>query len=460
MLCTRRLPVLSLLSPARLRWLFFGIRQRPFLAASHSFFPHCRSVMGACASSSASEDEPNFSSIEPDTKPTHLHSSLADILPPAANRYAVADTSSASPAATAANKAEETKEATFTTTTTEARPTIIPVTILTTSTDSVPQTKAKLDPKDFIVSKRSNETIVRRPGQIAGQSFMIEECTNCHIYLLDHSAAVNIDVCIGCVVVVGPCESSVFIRDCRDSTFVIACQQLRMRDSHNLTLLLSVAASQPTIESSDALRLSAFRYTYPQLASQFTAAGLSPFNAHWDNVHDFHAKDGLHWSYADYGTDPRTLGVQSGEAVLALSEHAADEAEARRGVAVETWGSRPLTSVERVLCVLRDEDEAKAWQLLAHFQPQLTHHTLHLLRTRHVRLTDDRAATIVGRERCQSSAGKGGWIGLEWDGTNCRQLLSEWIGAQQGWSSNAVVVVSAERTASSTESFFEAAAQV
>jgi len=142
-----------------------------------------------------------------------------------------------------------------------------------------------------------------------------------------------------------------------------------MRDSHRLTLLLSVAASQPTIEASDQLRLSAFRYSYPQLAAQFKAAGLSPFNAHWDNVHDFHSKDGLHWSYAEYGVDEAVLGVEAGEAVLGVE---AGEVEARRrGVAVETWGSRPFSSVERVLVVLREEDEDKAWQLLAHFQPQL-----------------------------------------------------------------------------------------
>ena len=423
-------------------------------AALASLLSRCRTAMGSCTSSAAATDEPNFSSIEPDTKPTHLHSSLADILPAAANRYAVADnTATTSPGP--AGKTEETKEATV-----SAPPTVIAVTVVTTSSSSSGEQPKKLDPKDFIISKRSNETIIRRPGQIAGQSFMIEECSNCHIYLLDHSAAVNIDLCTNCTVVVGPCESSVFIRDCTDSSFIIACQQLRMRDSHNLTLLLSVAASQPTIESSDALRLSAFHYSYPELAAHFKAAGLSPFNAHWDNVHDFHAKDGLHWSYAPYGTDASILDIQSGECVLQLSEQSTDQLQSTRGVAVETWGSRPLTSVERVLCVLRDEDEDKAWQLLAHFQPALQSQSLRLLRTRHVRLSDDKAAAIIGKDRYQPSTSKGGWIGLEWDGTNGRQLLSEWVG-EQGWSStSSVLIVSAERAASSIEAFFEAAAQV
>ena len=436
---------------------------------SASFFhrlvstPPVISIMGACSSSSAAAEEPNFSSIEPDTKPSNMHSSLADLLPAAANRYAVADNASSSPTSPTPAKLEETKEntpnpiTTTTTTTTTPAPTAVtlaPATVLIT--DAQPR---RLDPKDFIISKRSNETIVRRPGQIAGQSFMIEECNNCHIYLLDHSAAVNIDLCVNCTIVVGPCESSVFIRDCTDSSFIIACQQLRMRDSNNLRLLLSVAASQPTIESSDNLQLSAYRYSYPELSTQFKAAGLSPFNAHWDNVHDFHAKDGLHWSYAPFATDSATLGASPGWAMLGVGE----PVEGRRGVAVETWGGRPVAGggVERVLCVLREEEEDKAWQLLAHFQPLLQSQSLYVLRTRHVRLSDDKAAAVVGKDRYQPavSGGKGGWIGLEWDGVNGRQLLSEWIGAQ-GWSSNAVVVVAAERTAASIESFFEAAAQV
>ena len=35
-------------------------------------------------------------------------------------------------------------------------------------------------------------------SSIRGQQFIIEECENCTIYLLDHSATVSIDDCTNC----------------------------------------------------------------------------------------------------------------------------------------------------------------------------------------------------------------------------------------------------------------------
>lgn len=35
-------------------------------------------------------------------------------------------------------------------------------------------------------------------SSINGQQFIIEECENCTIYLLDHSATVSIDECKNC----------------------------------------------------------------------------------------------------------------------------------------------------------------------------------------------------------------------------------------------------------------------
>ena len=125
-------------------------------------------AMGACASKQGS-DEVNFSSLEhADGKPK-ASSAASDVsLPPSSSRYyAVAAVGGVEARDGAVAPAEE-------------------------------ERKRPLDPADFILSKRSDSTIVREPGQIAGQSFIIEDCTNCDIFLLDHSAAVNIDQCTDC----------------------------------------------------------------------------------------------------------------------------------------------------------------------------------------------------------------------------------------------------------------------
>ena len=319
----------------------------------------------------------------------------------------------------------------------------------------------RLDRKDFIVSKRCDETIVRLPGQLCGQSFMVEECKGCDVYLLDHSAAVTVDLCEGCRFFIGPCESSVFLRDCSRCVVVVAAQQLRLRDCHDLQLLLYVSASQPVIESSHSLQLSCFPLSpsYPQLAAQFASARLHPFNSQWSNVHDFHAPaDGdRHWSFLPFGTVGRQLGMKGvGEA----SGGRVDEQDEE--VVPETWGERPLgPGGERLLLLVRDGQLGGKGMQTAYELVKKTRRTeggddaLRLLRTRCVKLTEERARAVAGHD------GLGGEsvIALEYRGRQQRQFIAELISAR-GWTQQQVILVEAERTADGIETVFEAAAQV
>jgi len=176
----------------------------------------------------------------------------------------------------------------------------------------------KLDPKDFVFSNRKAETLIKEPGSIAGQSFNIDNCQDCDIYLLDYSAAVTIDDCQDCRIFIGPCESSVFLRDCRKCNIIVACQQLRTRDCHDISMLLYCGAGQPSIETSSLIRLGCFRFYYFELQRQFEAAGLNPFSNQWSNVYDFQASTGPHWEF---------LPLDSKKALLKPLERAQAEAE-------------------------------------------------------------------------------------------------------------------------------------
>lgn len=54
---------------------------------------------------------------------------------------------------------------------------------------------------------RARQVLVREPGSIGGQQFIVDECTSCDAYLLDHTAALTIDACTDCRIFTGPCES-------------------------------------------------------------------------------------------------------------------------------------------------------------------------------------------------------------------------------------------------------------
>jgi len=146
---------------------------------------------------------------------------------------------------------------------------------------------------------REGETLIRRPGDIGGQSHDLCNLKNCEVQLLDHSAQVLCDRLVDCKVFIGPCESDVFIRDCENCTFTIACKQLRVRDcSHCQVYLYSY--TRPALETSHHMAFANFNGAYPRLGIQFRKAKLDPEYNKWDQVHDFSRSDPAipkpHWT--------------------------------------------------------------------------------------------------------------------------------------------------------------------
>jgi protein XRP2 len=68
--------------------------------------------------------------------------------------------------------------------------------------------------------------------------FKIESCVGCKIYVHDQTAQVTIDLCEQSQIVMGPCQSSTFVRNCNDCTLVLVTGQLRLRDCNNLKIVL------------------------------------------------------------------------------------------------------------------------------------------------------------------------------------------------------------------------------
>ena len=63
------------------------------------------------------------------------------------------------------------------------------------------------------------------------------------------------------------CVCSLFMRDCQQCRFVLACQQFRTRDCRHIDAFF-LCESQPIIESSTKMRFACFRYYYPELEGQ------------------------------------------------------------------------------------------------------------------------------------------------------------------------------------------------
>ncbi|EFJ41269.1 hypothetical protein VOLCADRAFT_119771, partial [Volvox carteri f. nagariensis] len=113
--------------------------------------------------------------------------------------------------------------------------------------------RPKLDPKDFQFVQCKGEAKIKMPGSINGQSFMIDKCENCDIYILDHCAQVTIDECTDCRIYIGPTDGSVFLRDSSNCNVATVCRQLRTRDCMSCNIAL-YCRTKPIVESSSDVR--------------------------------------------------------------------------------------------------------------------------------------------------------------------------------------------------------------
>ncbi|KAI6211796.1 C-CAP/cofactor C-like domain-containing protein [Aphelenchoides besseyi] len=127
-------------------------------------------------------------------------------------------------------------------------------------------------------------TLVKRRGDVSGQQFIIENCQNSILMVLDNLGSVTVDDCKSCVIILGPCSGSVFVRDCSDCTIFTVCQQFRSRDCSIMIHLF--CATSPIIEETTAQFFPLF-LKYPFIEENMNQSGLSPFTNYWYKVHDF-----------------------------------------------------------------------------------------------------------------------------------------------------------------------------
>ncbi|KNC52110.1 uncharacterized protein AMSG_00937 [Thecamonas trahens ATCC 50062] len=152
----------------------------------------------------------------------------------------------------------------------------------------IPRRANRPDPADYRFRGLTDTVAVKPPGSINGEQFIIDTCSGCELYVLDHTATVSIDECTDCRIVLGPCASSVFVRSCARVVVVVACQQFRLRDTTASTIALH-AGTKPIIEDAKAISLAPYPLAYPGIDAHFAAAGLVPANSVWADIYDFTA---------------------------------------------------------------------------------------------------------------------------------------------------------------------------
>jgi len=218
--------------------------------------------------------------------------------------------------------------------------------------------RRKFKPEDLMISKKKGEAIVKEEGQIDGEQFNIEECHDCDIFLLDHTACVYIDECERCRIFVGPTESSVFVRNCTKCDVMIACQQFRSRDCVDCRFAL-FCTTEPIIETSTNMQFGCFDFSYFTLRNQMARAKLKMWNNKWWQVYDFNKNsDRSNWSILPLEEVPKLLRLEACAGAVS-----ADEAEMYK--LPITLGCRPWPSRESCFVVFLPESDSYIEEFLA-----------------------------------------------------------------------------------------------
>merc|ERR1711865_24679 len=137
---------------------------------------------------------------------------------------------------------------------------------------------------------RTDEKLVRGPGELKGMSFDLDSLVDCEVLLLDVVGQVLADDLVRCHVFIGACTHDIFLRNCRDCTFTIAGKQLRTRDCTDC-VLYTYSMTRPVVELSSGLRFRNFNGAYPRLGAHFRRAKLDPDINKWGTIHDFSKND-------------------------------------------------------------------------------------------------------------------------------------------------------------------------
>jgi hypothetical protein len=146
----------------------------------------------------------------------------------------------------------------------------------------------------------------RLPGSISGQMYDIADCEDTELVVMDHTEQVQIDNVKNSKIFIGACESSMFIRNCSDCTFYIACRQLRLREVTNCKFFC-FSTAEVHIEYSKGCQFAPFNGGYPEQAEHLQTAKL-PYLEHnlWYDIFDHNDPGKTHenWSLIpenDYG---------------------------------------------------------------------------------------------------------------------------------------------------------------
>lgn len=149
---------------------------------------------------------------------------------------------------------------------------------------------------------REGEVLTLGREELAGKDVVLSKLKDCDIYLLGSCSTLQASQISGCRILSGPVSTSVFIEECKDSVFSVACQQLRVHQTTATDFYLHVT-TKAIIEDSKKVRFAPYTFSYAGLVKDLQDSSLNLHTNNWDKIDDFNwlvnNKQSPNWSIID-----------------------------------------------------------------------------------------------------------------------------------------------------------------
>lgn len=152
--------------------------------------------------------------------------------------------------------------------------------------DGAKDPSAGEDRMKWTFATRKNELIELPRAKVDDQTITGSDLTNCIIRLEGHSGSLQFAKLENCLVICGPTARSIFLDDCSNCKFVVACQQLRCHRSRNCDLYLKVT-SRAIIEDCAQIQVAEYNGSYADLEDDLVKSGLDATVNNWNVLDDF-----------------------------------------------------------------------------------------------------------------------------------------------------------------------------
>lgn len=130
------------------------------------------------------------------------------------------------------------------------------------------------------------EILEMQNNEICDKDVILSKLKECTVKICGVPSTVHMDNLQNCKVFIGPVSTSIFIDNCSGSTFIVACQQLRVHTTSDCSFYLHVT-SRGIIEDCTKLKFAPFKWSYHGIDEHYRHAGLNREINNWDDIGDF-----------------------------------------------------------------------------------------------------------------------------------------------------------------------------